>query len=196
MEVWDSSRIPKMVVRQASPTVKHVEARLTLSCHYIYVIFFGPKGHFVMNKYLCYWTWNLVIIYVTIRVIWTSWAHVWRLRSLFLGMGYDSRPPSSDRSTPIIHCYKKVISIIVTLLITQLCLYFASFLARAPRHRSFTYHCRSLSLSSHTHHPSAQRHQRWWISWPSFASRTAYQHVNSYKYKIFWNVTASHGVIN
>jgi hypothetical protein len=26
---------------------------------------------------------------VTMRVIWTSWAHVWRLRSLFLGMGYD-----------------------------------------------------------------------------------------------------------
>jgi hypothetical protein len=26
------------------------------------------------------------------RVIWTSWAHVWRLRSLFLGTGYDSPP--------------------------------------------------------------------------------------------------------
>jgi hypothetical protein len=62
MEVWDSSRIPKMVVRQVSPTVKPVEARLTLSCRCIYVIFFGPKGHFIMNKYLCYWTWNLVII--------------------------------------------------------------------------------------------------------------------------------------
>jgi hypothetical protein len=23
------------------------------------------------------------------RVIWTSWAHVWRLHSLFLGTGYD-----------------------------------------------------------------------------------------------------------
>jgi hypothetical protein len=62
MEVWDSSRIPKTVVRQASPTVKPVEARLTLSCHCICVIFFGPKDHFVMNKYLYYWTWNLVII--------------------------------------------------------------------------------------------------------------------------------------
>jgi hypothetical protein len=49
-----------MVGRQACPTVKPVEARLTLSCRCIYVIFFGPKGHFVMNKYLCYWTWNLV----------------------------------------------------------------------------------------------------------------------------------------
>jgi hypothetical protein len=28
----------------------------------LYVIFFGPKGHFVMNRYLYYWTWNLVII--------------------------------------------------------------------------------------------------------------------------------------
>jgi hypothetical protein len=45
---------PEAVVRQASPTVKSVEARLTLSCRCIYVIFFGPKGHFVLNKYLCY----------------------------------------------------------------------------------------------------------------------------------------------
>jgi hypothetical protein len=60
MEFWDSSRIPKTVVRQASPTVKPVEVRLTLSCHCFYVIFFGPKCHFVMNKYLYYC--HLVII--------------------------------------------------------------------------------------------------------------------------------------
>jgi hypothetical protein len=54
MEVLDSSRIPRTVVRQASPAVKSVEARLTLSCHYFYVTFFRPKGHFVMNKYLYY----------------------------------------------------------------------------------------------------------------------------------------------
>jgi hypothetical protein len=54
MEVWDSSRILRIVVRQASPIVKPVEARLTLSCHCFYVIFFGPKGRFVMNKYLYY----------------------------------------------------------------------------------------------------------------------------------------------
>jgi hypothetical protein len=54
MEVWDTSRILRTVVRQTSPTVKPVEARLMLSCHCIYVIFFGPKGHFVMNKYLYY----------------------------------------------------------------------------------------------------------------------------------------------
>jgi hypothetical protein len=28
---------------------------------------------------------------VTIRVNETSWAHVWRLRSRYLGTGYDSR---------------------------------------------------------------------------------------------------------
>jgi hypothetical protein len=50
------------VVRQASPIVKPVEARLTLSCRCIDVIFFGSKGHFVINKYLYYWTCNLVII--------------------------------------------------------------------------------------------------------------------------------------
>jgi hypothetical protein len=54
MEVWDSSRISRTVVRQASPTVKPVEARLTLSCRCFYVIFLGPKGRFVMNKYLYY----------------------------------------------------------------------------------------------------------------------------------------------
>jgi hypothetical protein len=54
MEAWDSSRIPRMVVRQASPTVKPMEARLTLSCHCFYVIFFGAKGCFVINRYLYY----------------------------------------------------------------------------------------------------------------------------------------------
>jgi hypothetical protein len=38
VEVWDTSRIPKTVVRPASPTVKPVEAHLTLSCRCIYVI--------------------------------------------------------------------------------------------------------------------------------------------------------------
>jgi hypothetical protein len=39
-----------------------VKALLTLSYRCIDVIFFGPKGHFVINKYLYYWTWNLFII--------------------------------------------------------------------------------------------------------------------------------------
>jgi hypothetical protein len=41
---------------------------------------------------------------VTICVIWTSWAHVWRLRSLFLRTGYDTAlpfpPPLSHRGQP------------------------------------------------------------------------------------------------
>jgi hypothetical protein len=28
---------------------------------------------------------------VVVRMIWTSWAHVWRLHFYFLGMGYDTR---------------------------------------------------------------------------------------------------------
>jgi hypothetical protein len=32
---------------------------------------------------------------VTIRVNETSWAHVWRLRSRYLGIGYDSKGGSN-----------------------------------------------------------------------------------------------------
>jgi hypothetical protein len=32
------------------------------------------------------------------RVIRTSWAHVWRLRSLFLGTGYDTIDQNNDES--------------------------------------------------------------------------------------------------
>jgi hypothetical protein len=58
--------------------------------------------------------------------------------------------PSSDHPTPILHCYKKIISTVATLPTTQLHLHFASSVARAPRHRSFTHHHRSLSPLSHT----------------------------------------------
>jgi hypothetical protein len=40
-------------------------------------------------------------------VIWTSWAHVWRLRSFFLGTGCDRHPPCSpfaSRPSPESHC--------------------------------------------------------------------------------------------
>jgi hypothetical protein len=39
---------------------------------------------------------------VTIRVNETSWAHVWRLRSRYLGTGYDTSP-RSDITTPPRH---------------------------------------------------------------------------------------------
>jgi hypothetical protein len=53
---WENgtSRMKERRARRASPMVKPVEAHLTLSCRCFYVIFFGPKGHFVMNKYLYY----------------------------------------------------------------------------------------------------------------------------------------------
>jgi hypothetical protein len=53
---WENgtSQMKARRARRASPTVKPVEAHLTLSCRSFYLIFFGPKGHFVMNKYLYY----------------------------------------------------------------------------------------------------------------------------------------------
>jgi hypothetical protein len=61
------------------------------------------------------------------------------------------KPPSLDNLTLSLHCYKKVISTLVSLPTTQLYLYFASFLARAPRHRSFIrpivlFHRRSMPI--------------------------------------------------
>jgi hypothetical protein len=76
--------------------------------------------------------------------------------------------PSSDRLTPTIHWYKKIISILVTLSTTQPCFYFTSSIVRAPRHRSSTRRHHSLSLLSYTYHPFAQRHTRWWTSCLSF----------------------------
>jgi hypothetical protein len=77
----------------------------------------------------------------------------------------------SIKSTPLLtvtlHCYKKIISILVTLTITQPRLYFSSSLPRAPRHQSSTRYRRSLSSSSfHTYRPSTQQHSRWWTSRP------------------------------
>jgi hypothetical protein len=76
------------------------------------------------------------------------------------------RPPSLDRLTPTLYCYKKFISTLVTLPTTQLRLHFVSSLARAPHHRSSTSYRHSLTPLSHTHRPSAYWHPRWWTSWP------------------------------
>jgi hypothetical protein len=65
---------------------------------------------------------------------------------------------------------------------TRPCLHFPSSLARAPHHWSFTHRRHSLSLSSHVHRSSTQRHLLWWSSdQPSFTSWTTYRHVNSHK---------------
>jgi hypothetical protein len=119
-----------------------------------------------------------------------SWA-----KTVTLNPHHGRRLPSPDRPNPTLHYYKKIISTLITLPITQPCLYFTSSLARAPRHRSFTRCRHSLSPLSHTHCPSTQRHPRWWTSRLSFACRTAYQHVNSRK-NIFWNAAASRRVMN
>jgi hypothetical protein len=97
---------------------------------------------------------------------------------------HRSRPPSTDHLTPTLHCYKKIISTLATFFTTQSRLHFSSSLVRAPHHRSFTRHLRSLSLLLHAYHPFAQRHPRWRNNRLSFTFRITYQHVNSCK-KIF-----------
>jgi hypothetical protein len=76
-----------------------------------------------------------------------------------LNLHHRHWPSSSDRLAPTFYCYIKTILTLITLLpTTQHRLNFASSLSRAPRHQnSISYH-RSLSLSSHVHHTSAQQH--------------------------------------
>jgi hypothetical protein len=66
------------------------------------------------------------------------------------------RLSSSDCPTPILQCYKKIISTLATLPTTEPRLHLASSLARAPRHQCSTHHHHSLSPQSHAHRPSAQ----------------------------------------
>jgi hypothetical protein len=94
---------------------------------------------------------------VTVRVIWISWAHVWRLRSLFLGMGYYSRsdqlplvsagtsasvtPHSSVASTLVsfrasdttlaLHCYRGTIGWSLLKISSLYCSESYSFFSRA-----------------------------------------------------------------
>jgi hypothetical protein len=75
-----------------------------------------------------------------------------------LNSHHRCRPPSPDSLTLIIHWYKKVISTLTIPLTTQLYLYFASSLVRAPCHRSSIPCCYSFSQPSHAYYLSAQRH--------------------------------------
>jgi hypothetical protein len=61
-----------------------------------------------------------------------------------LNLHHYRRSPSLDRPTLTLHCYKKVISTLVTLPITQPHLHFTSSLARAQRQWSSTRHCHFL----------------------------------------------------
>jgi hypothetical protein len=59
---------------------------------------------------------------------------------------HHHRPLSLNRSTPTLYYYKKVISTLITLLITQLRLYFTSSLDRASCHRTSTRRRRPTSI--------------------------------------------------
>jgi hypothetical protein len=56
-----------------------------------------------------------------------------------LNLHHRRRPPSLDRPTPTLHCYKKFILTLITLSTTQPHLHFACSIARAPRHQSSIY---------------------------------------------------------
>jgi hypothetical protein len=77
-------------------------------------------------------------------------------RSIEIILTARRQPPFPDLPTHTLHCYKKVISTLVTLPTTQPHLYFASSLFIAPYNWSSTHRCHFLSPSSHVHHPSTQ----------------------------------------
>jgi hypothetical protein len=104
-----------------------------------------------------------------------------RAETEILNPHYRRRPPSPDRRTPSLHCFKKVILILVTLTITQLCLHFTSSLARASLHQSSTCHRRFISLMSHAHCSFSQQQLR--FNRIYFAFRT-YRYINSRYFKI------------
>jgi hypothetical protein len=83
-----------------------------------------------------------------------------RAETKVLNLHHRYWPPSTDSPTPTHHCYKNVISILVTFPTTQPRLHFASSLIRAPHHWSSTRCHHSLSPLSHIHRSSAQRHPR------------------------------------
>jgi hypothetical protein len=77
-----------------------------------------------------------------------------------LNLHHRRRLSSLDRSTHILHCYKKIISNLATLTTIQPRIYFASSLVRASRHQSSTRRRHSLSPLSYTHCPSTQQNSR------------------------------------
>jgi hypothetical protein len=67
-------------------------------------------------------------------------------------------PPSPDCPTHTLHCYRKIILILIILIITQSCFYFGSSIIRAPCHWSSIHRCHSFSPSSYAYRPFTQRH--------------------------------------
>jgi hypothetical protein len=93
------------------------------------------------------------------------------------------RPPSPNSLSP---------TTMGTLFTTQQCLHFTFSVAKTSHHRSSTRRRYSLSLSSHIHHPSVQRHTHQWTSQPFFIYRTAYRYVNLYKKNILKSHSITH----
>jgi hypothetical protein len=60
-------------------------------------IFFRPTGDYVRDNYSVLSIMAPVYYIVTVCVIWTSRAHVWRLHFHFLGMGYNSFSPNRSQ---------------------------------------------------------------------------------------------------
>jgi hypothetical protein len=71
-----------------------------------------------------------------------------------LNLHHRHHPPSLNCPSFTIHCYKNIISTLITLPTTQLYLYFASLLAIASRHQSSTCCRHSLSLPFYIYRPS------------------------------------------
>jgi hypothetical protein len=67
-----------------------VKAHATRNFPLQWCIFFRPTCHYVRDNYTVLS--NIAHVYhiVVVRVIWTSWTHVWRLHFCFLGTGYGT----------------------------------------------------------------------------------------------------------
>jgi hypothetical protein len=104
-----------------------------------------------------------------------------RAETKALNLQHHRWSPSPDSPTSTLYCYKQVISNLVALPITQLCLHFTFFLARAPHHWSSTCLRRSLSPPFQAHYPFTQWHLQWWTNRSSFTSWTGYRYVDLYK---------------
>jgi hypothetical protein len=63
-----------------------------------------------------------------------------------LNLHHHRQPPSPNRPTLTLHCYKKVISTLITLSITQSRLHFTSTLAKAPPVIVVLFHHRHMSI--------------------------------------------------
>jgi hypothetical protein len=79
-----------------------------------------------------------------------------RVKTKAFNLYHRNRPSSPDSLTPTLYYYKKLISILVTLLTIQPHLHFASSLTRVSCYRSSNRRRRSLSSSSHVYRLSVQ----------------------------------------